>query len=386
MVSPLKIYLIWHPGFTGEEQLPERAGGRDERSKIWHLASDLVDLFQGRGTDLQGGLGISVQLRGDFFPRKGGTLPREIDLDDARKSLLVPLVDYRLKANRDWTRWLKELADDERVEMLPVAVTSKENTWAGDGGQKMFPLYGHQIPERPDALKRKVMIFCIKLLRQLADPDRDGKPQVFISYHGEDGETEGGGQRLSRGTRIGKVIKEAIGLDCYRGLEAFYAHDSIDDGEQIGDAIKRGLSESDAMIGVLTRQYPEREWPRMELGAAREPVQILNREDCWKVTPLVLADSLESNRAALLLREFAGCTMIRWVDDDPASALEVIDRVLIETVISSYHRCWGQDFVGEGRVVLTWIPDAISLFKLKAAGHLPAGKTVVLSRARALDC
>lgn len=80
-MEPLRIYVIWHPGF---------AGGRD-------LAEAIGDHFDKLGMARDGvKLGVPVRIRSTPLDEQAGPAPRAIDLDAADLNVLVLLGDRNM--------------------------------------------------------------------------------------------------------------------------------------------------------------------------------------------------------------------------------------------------------------------------------------------------
>lgn len=368
-VPPLRIYVLWHPAFAGNGVLPEpvKPPDREPHSNVMELAEGVLRLFQRMGKDLRGGPGIQVEFRSLPHPHRTDNLPREIPEENADITLIVPLIDDNLMVDSAWNRWLKELSAKQRFVVQPVTLSNNANRWRVTTGKHAIRLLDSPIDKRPGELHRQLMIVCAKLLSGPASSDSHKAPKVFVSYHGE-----GGDKTQFDGLQIANELHESV-KDDYHGLEAFFAHKSFGAGVNYEERIREEVEQGAAVISVFTSQYHERTWCRREVRWAREPRRITKGMDCWQITPLIVVNALSTNWSEII-QEFGGCQIVGW---SAGNAMQILDRALIEAVAASYHRRWAEKLASNGRVVISWIPDFLSLLKLRAAGHLPDGSTVV---------
>jgi hypothetical protein len=323
------------------------------------FARGVVRKFQGTGTSLQEGLGIRVELRS--VPYKNTKVPREIPTNDSGKAIIVPLVDSAMVNDRNWNSWIAKFVNaKEFFDVLPVVFSKDAKGWDVIKGPNPVYLFETEVEQRMDMLNRQLLIFCLGRLSATGATATTPNPRLVISYHGE-----------SDGKAIGDKIHKCVG-DEFRGLNAFLAHKDLPPGADLATGLKETVEQSAAMISVFTEDYESRPWCRREVRWARTPSSA-GAERCWKMTPLVVVEALR-RKCSVVLSEFAGCQLIPWDDE---LAIEVVDRALMEAVINAYHRRWSERYVGDNRVVINWIPDALSLLKLRAAGGLPSGYKLI---------
>ena len=370
-VPPLKIYILWHPDFHGEKELSDVKAPVGE-TKISLLAKSLIRFFQRTGTDLQEGLGIPTYIRSQAAPGGGDGLPLDIRIGEAEITLLVVFIDDLMVGDNRWEHWISDLSQRPGFVVFSVAFTEAATHWSIVKSHNLTRLYEEALDDRSIRLKRDLLSYCVSLLLRSGDGVQE-KAGVFISYHREtDLQAEENATVWRHGRRVAQSIYDAAG-NYSSDIFAFFAEKTLGKNVFYEREIQRFARQSAVMLSVFTERYLERTWCRNELQWAREPRKILGSVNSWEMTPLFVIDAL-SGFAASIPMEFTGCSMIRWQSED---TMEIIDRALAEALISAFHRRWAAKISGENRIVISWVPDSVSLTKLKTKGLLPGGCELV---------
>jgi hypothetical protein len=106
----LVIYVVWHPKFSDGEQIA--------RTLFNHYRRNLYE-------NVAGGGGLPIVYRST--PAPGSTTPLKINLDDARTSAIVLLLDQNWADDASWVTWAKQTTEQAEVaglsaRVFPVAI------------------------------------------------------------------------------------------------------------------------------------------------------------------------------------------------------------------------------------------------------------------------
>ena len=108
--SPFGIYVIWHSGYDG---------GDDIAARLYrHFSTD-------RYRSIAGGTGVPVQYRQTNAP--GDDAPLPVDWDQAVNTAAVVLMDNTLAHDQSWVRYVQSLvreamSRDYGARVFPVAI------------------------------------------------------------------------------------------------------------------------------------------------------------------------------------------------------------------------------------------------------------------------
>lgn len=357
-VSPLTLYLLWHP------EAREAAALAAEAYRWFHLWSD--DL-------LRSGMGVPVYFRSQPAA-EGSDLPREIDVDGAELNVVVVLADAHMVRQPVWAAWLDRLAGQEAgVLMLPVALHESAYRLP----ETLRRLNFIRIDARNDPPADTAATHARRtprLLRQLTEViGRELGARLACS---DDGWRPGQTPRplslfLSHAKRDGVAVAEALrsSIQDHNRVRAFFDDSDLPVGHAFATELEReASSDSAAMIAIVSDGYAVRPWCRREVSLARKPRAEPGAPKCWAIRPLLVVDNL-SHRVTRTIPELGNATVVRW---QPERALETVDVLMLEILLSSYHRLRARRVppVG-GRHVISWTPDAISLLELQRAASEP---------------
>ncbi len=369
IVPPLKLYLLWHPDFEGKNELPEPdelvSGFEATRSPIASLARDLVKLLQGTNAQqLEGFQSIDVNVRNE--PLADERLPKDIDPDLADLNIIIPFIDESMKADQDWRQWVQKLATAEKMVVFPVWMIKNPRGWKDLAPNAVRLCDEEVIEKRPYLLKRELMTFANRLL------SGESSPNIFVSYttetpHPDD---EDKAKRLDAAKiaeSLRSDVRDGAGLDC------FVAHKSIPKGDPGEEVMKEALRAAFVVVTILTSNLHLSGVCRQEIQTAVRPYRLIEApSQCWHIKPLFVIDALNHSEWSLSLQEFGGREIIRW-DYTRAERLirEVVIRALTHGVFTGYTRKRAEKLIGEDRVVITWIPNSLSMVQLRELGGLP---------------
>lgn len=140
----LVVYIIWHPGFHGGAEIAE-ALREHFRRKLYE--------------NVTGGTGLSVIFRSE--PAPGCATPLPINLDEARTTAIVVLVEPNLARDSAWVRYVRELVEHTEAaglgsRVFPVTL-EQESVLAIKLDERGFPYMGNvpivrMDPRRPERI------------------------------------------------------------------------------------------------------------------------------------------------------------------------------------------------------------------------------------------
>lgn len=271
----LVVYVVWHPRYPSGLDLA--------RALHTDLAGDPDD-------PVSEGVGVPVYYR---TGTPGAPRPAPIDLDGARHTAVVVLVDSEMVVARDkdWAKgagvdgpsknwgeyvvdlWQRADASEGRHRILPVALTRDAFSFDDKIAGKNFIRFYEVDPEK------QVVQFVIhathELCRQVMGLDRadhGSKPgeavaqrvEVFISHAKYDG------------AELAKSIRDHIKSD--QQLSTFFDSNDIYFGSSFLEVIEAGVERS-AMLVVNTDAYGQSEFCRGEVllaKAKKRPIYMLD--------------------------------------------------------------------------------------------------------------
>ena len=374
---PLKIYLVWHPNFTGKKQFPPQDSSsweisstdQKDLSPVAIQARVLLQYFQRTGTELQEGLGIPVEFRS--LKANESNLPREIATQVSQTNLVIPFVDAQFLADSDWRLWIERLHQQECEVQIVSCFDAVEKRWAFAKKVNLTRIYDKSKTEIPKFLQRALTIRCLSIL-DLASPS-GARPRIFIGSRANDSTIEDAQDSLS--TEVEKdsangnvetsqqIPDRLFNLisNSYVGIEPFWAHKFLGPGAPL-EEILTAVSNSAGMIAVLTDDYLDSPWCRDEVEFAQQPRLIRENSNCWRVTPIVVVDYLK-NCSPRMISEFNGCYFVRWNEN---KLFEIVDQILLESLIHAFHVRWAEKIDSDERLTISWVPDPLSLLKIKS--------------------
>lgn len=352
IASPLTLYLLWHPRCEEAEPLARAV------YRWFHAPSD--DL-------LRSGMGLPVYFRSQSAT---GTspLPPPIDLAGADLNVVVVLADENMVADPPWAAWVGALAShDQRVVTIPVALhqsayrlpeSLRRLNFVRVDSRDDAPADAKATCERrtPRLLRQLTEVIGRELaqrLKQIPDVALEGRSPPPMTVF------------LSHAKRDGVLVAEALrsAIQDHNRMRAFFDDTDLPVGHAFATELDQAAAtDSAAMIAIVTDAYAARPWCRREVELARTPRPEPGHPRCWANRPFLVVDHL-TGAPTRNIPELGNATAVRW---EPSRALATIDLLMLEVVLSSYHRLRARLVPPKsGRHVIAWSPDATSLLALQ---------------------
>lgn len=373
MPSALTVYIIHHPQSDDTREvcrrlqqwfrLSDSSGAQSDAGlPVWYRRQ-VAQLPKVR-TTRNSAKTTSLEPRFQFDP--------VIDWNAALLNVVILLVDQHFVASTEWRQatehLLAKLNDSDRPPLiLPVALH--------DSFYRLSPLYNNCNPIRlldqtdPAAatvtLRRLVSEAISRRLRQTSADQNLPRLNVFLSHAKADGR------------EIAERIRDSISH--FSQMDAWYdANELALGGNWQQKIITAAANDTAAMITVVTDKYSSRPWCRLEVEAARTP-QPLDQSNLqiWKLQPAVAVH--ESGKDwTRTMQALAGLPRIGWQPQQTdACVAEIIDRLMLETLLSSAHRQVARELQARERqnplnqpsdtVYITWTPCQYTLAALRNA-------------------
>lgn len=348
--DPIRLYVLWHPQCE------------DGRA----MARAVYDWFHASSAELlRAGLGLPVHYRSAPWS-SGASRPRPIELEAASASIIVPLVDEHLVSDPDWVDYLRGYAVHEGgAAVYPVALHAGAYRLP-QPIRRINYLRVDAVDDPPDAnpaarLARRSARLR-RLLTQVCARQLQGhlEGRAFDAAHASAPLTVFLSHAKSDGVAIAEALRGAI--HDYGQLQAYYDSNDLPVGHGFADELTRAATTgSVAMISVLTDAYPARPWCRREIRLARTPRPDPRAAGCWSLHPVLVVDGLVGAETRAV-PEFGNVPMVRW---DPARADEILDALLLEVLVSAFHRLRARAIAARpGRQVISWVPDLPTVLEL----------------------
>lgn len=313
----LTVYVAWHPSF--------RNGAAVADLIYRHFRRDLYE-------SVAGGAGLSVLFRSAH--QRGLSHPLEIDFAESQTSAVVVLMDDAMAGDREWVRYVANVADAAgrrglAARVFPVSVTSSGLRKINPSLQAIrYDRWSHlsRTEQNRSLISELTNEFCrmlrhyLERLRRPRMPAADlalylEKVRVFLSHSKHDDY----GERIARGIR--RVIHDQT------ALASFFDIRDIPAGLSFADVLEHYVRVS-AVIAVHTDSYSSREWCRREIIEAKR-----------HNVPLVVANCI----ADFEERGFPYMGNVPVVRMDPADHRKrishVIGRLLDEVLKDFLWRC-----------------------------------------------
>jgi SLOG-like protein/TIR domain-containing protein len=329
--APLRIFVIWHPGFAAGEP----------------LFRSLYDWLGGPERALhRRGIGVPVQPWTSADPDLPPLLP---PLDTQALTVVVAFLDGELVGRRAWRSWF-ELLESRRgtanVIVLPWAV---HRSTAHVPGVGVLHLIGSGECSELE-LCRRVTEACVIRARGELRPLR-----IFVSYARRDGGA------------AAREVRQA--LHAYGHLSVFLDEHDLHPGRGWREALMSEIKDGAAMFAIVTDAYANRAWCREELRKFREPLLEDRTSSQWWLRPVFILDDL-SGAATRSMFETGSAPVARWT---PTRAAEIVDELVREVLLAELNRMRARQIAPEpGRHVVNWVPDTWTL--LQVLRNAPPGE------------
>lgn len=247
----LIVYIVWHP---------ECKEGDAYAQRIYSLLNSDVNQPVSRG------LGIPVFFRHVVTPQTG--FPLEIDLDDARQSAVVVLVDDAMVAADDqWETYLQKLEQLTSVatsphRLFPISLSANAFNLDVISETHFIRLHDLESDQRHRVLEGRLMHELCRLLmnQSRASADQNGclspaPVKLFISHAKKDGE------------HLADSIRSYVNQ--HLALKTFFDAVDIAPGYRFDREIDAHLKNA-ALLILLTDAYASRPWCRREVIRAKQ--------------------------------------------------------------------------------------------------------------------
>ncbi|MEO5913910.1 MAG: TIR domain-containing protein [Luteolibacter sp.] len=354
-LSPIRIYILWHPGLD----IPEELKGRDsstfsalekaQMNRGIKLARRIYHWFRMENMD-----GIPVYFRSTPL-LEAGELPQPIEPETDVRNYVIPLVDANMVASTEWRQYVSSLAKrDDDVSKNPQANRSEEDC-------RLFPIAmesvaynmpealrqlnfirhvpsGDSLPDDAELLAKLTEILCRDLrywlLREskakLGDevPAIPGKIRIFLSHAKADDTDEA------------LVIKEYIQRNTQ--CEAFFDETDIASGYDYAEILKNAVtSESAGLIVIQGDNYADRPWCRKEirdfLKPVPDPLASKSPHSQYFIPPVVVVQTMKGKQLARTIPELGYSPCLRW-DEKQKPAGFVVTTLLREILFGLFYR------------------------------------------------
>jgi hypothetical protein len=353
--APLCIYVLWHPAAK------EAAALAKEVYRWFHASSD--DL-------LRSGMGVPVYFRSQPASDTSGT-PPPTQTEEADLNIVVVLADANMVADPAWAAYLDAIArKNERAHVIPVALHASAYRLP----ETLRRLNFLRIDERDDPPADEATRHArrvTRLLRQLTEITGRQLAALLVASSGP-GPDHGRPPPpltifLSHAKRDGIDVAEALrsSIQDHGRLRAFFDDSDLPVGHAFADElIDAAGAGSAAMIAIISDAYAARPWCRREVALAHAPRRDPLNSCCWAIQPLLVVDALKE-APTRNIPELGNATLVRWL---PERALETVDLLMLEVVLTSYHRLRARRVPqAPGRHVIAWTPDLSTLLALQRA-------------------
>lgn len=296
-ISPLNIYVAWHPNFLDGKK----------------YANEIYSTFcRDAKLPLSRGIGIPVFFRSKHNPSTN--VPIEINFAEAERNAIVLLMDDEMFNDENWSYYIDYILENvsSNTKIFPVELSlyaryQNEGTELSKTQMIKLNLDAEYIDKVKTIRNSLLHDLCRLMLNIDITPHTNIPPPVklFLSHAKLDGEL------------IAKEFRSHIENNLK--LNTFFDANDIADGYDFEMQIKANLKES-AVIVFQSDEYSNREWCRIEVIVAKR-----------NKSPLVVVHNIEKgeNRSFPYL---GNVPTIRWNNNFN----DVIDLALIQVLNNRY--------------------------------------------------
>jgi len=361
-----QIFLLWHPRCRLGEALARRilqwlSPGNGLGPEVFYRS------LPAPGAPANG---LPLPLPGET--RAG---PARAEESVSKLPVVLPLIDENMVTDLAWRRWLDDLTNPSKWEMMPVALDAtaynmparlRELNYLRPAGLPLPPGEGMDGSAfegvARSLLKQVTEALCRLMLPRPApaeDPGAVGsrgplpKVSVFLSHAKQDG------------TGPARRLRDYIYSQTQ--LAAFYDENDIAFSSVFSKVIHGGLESPDtaALIVVRSVLYPTRPWCRQELFSFRTPRPAIGRADglrTWRLFPVLVVEAMEGREPSAGIPELGNSPVIRWNDDDSGMEELIVTTVIRDAMFASFHAAIAALIPKqENQIVINWLPDPATL-------------------------
>jgi SLOG cluster2/TIR domain len=323
-LSPVRIYILWHPNFAGGLALARR----------------IYNWFR-----LETMEGIPVFFRSDSAPGANTPLPVP---DDCLVNYIIPFVEAHMVASPHWRAYVAGFvaaSPDSRSSvdrLFPVAMDSV--AYQMPAAMRKLNYIRHNLtqsppPETEGLLSQLTEVLCRDLrsflhkdgTRRKSDspkPGPAGKLKIFLSHAKADG------------TYAAVAIKEYI--QGQTQCEAFFDETDIASGYDYSDVLEEAIREDSAgLIVVQGDHYADRPWCRKEIRDFLKPVPETapnvqaGGTPVFFIPPVVVVYNMEGKKIARTIPELGHAPCLRW---QPKMERLIVTTLLREILLGLFYR------------------------------------------------
>jgi hypothetical protein len=365
-LSPVRIYVLWHPKFT--EGLV--------------LARRIYDWFR-----LETMEGIPVFFRSKCGPNAKTPPPVPAD---CQINYIIALVEAHMVACPRWRAYVADFAaaDASIYRLYPVAMDPV--AYQMPAVMRKLNYIRHNLsqsppPETEGLLSQLTEVLCRDLRSRLhgesmdtvsmpqepmRKPRRAGKLKIFLSHAKADG------------TGAPVALKEYI--QGQTQCEAFFDETDIASGYDYTDVLAEAIREDSAgLIVVQGDHYADRPWCRKEIRDFLKPVPEIAPDGpqndpvrdapVFFIPPVVVVYNMEGKKIGRTIPELGHAPCLRW---QPNMARLIVTSLLREILLGLFYRLMARDIAkgsvpktvgkqGEtGLVVINRTPDPIMVDRI----------------------
>lgn len=396
-LSPIRIYILWHPGFDLPEKLADRDPATFSESEITRvdrglkLARRIYHWFRMDSME-----GIPVYFRN--MPQPGRDMPIPVSQEPDVRNYIIPLVEANMVTSPEWRRYMSGLAcrDDDASKnsdavcgekdcrLFPVAMDSVAYNMPREMRQINFIRHIQDTDSPPDdgqLLAKLTEVICRDLRYWLMRnpmlksgthaPAVPGKIRIFLSHAKADE------------TKETQTIKEYIQRNTQ--CEAFFDETDIASGYNYANILTNAVThESAGLIVLQGDNYADRPWCRKEIRDFLNPVKdplATKRGPLTQffIPPVVVVQTMKGKQLARTIPELGYSPCLRWQDQ---SAGFVVTTLLREILLGLFYRVLAdrsaEARLEPGEIFINRAPDPVMVNRILKA-RLADGPSPVLT-------
>lgn len=375
-ISPVRIYVLWHPGLDRPDLLAKPEKERTDGEKYFaglgrRIARRLYYWFRLENQD-----GIPVFFRSAGAPpEKEGepfaTAPLPIT-DDCKVNYIIPLVEANMVEDPDWRAYVKQFAGACATPesgchnvLLPVALDTHAYQMPACMRELNYlrhNMYREGGLDGTGLISQLTEIICRDLRQRrraaAGAKKKAGVPdkiKIFLSHAKADGTDEP--------VAIKRYLQEQT--QC----EAFFDETDLASGHDFSEGLGSALEmESAGMIVVQGDNYADRPWCRKEVRDFQKPVK--SGKSSWFIAPVVVLQTMKGERIGKTIPELGHAPCLRW----KAGAEQlVVTTLLREILLGLFYRMLADDAPadsGDRTVQINRTPDPVMLQRIRHEGKL----------------
>jgi len=352
-LSPLRIYILWHPGFDSPEEADDhdrKAPVEGEKARVdrgFKLARRIYHWFRMENME-----GIPVYFRSTPSP-EGGLLPKPIEEEEGIRNYIIPLVEANMVSSPEWRKYIADLADrDDDASKIHLITNGRKDC-------RVFPVAMESVAyNMPEALRKLNFIRHVpggtappddaELLAKLTEVlCRDLRYWLL-----RDSNTKLGEQVPAIPAKIRIFLSHAKADDTDEALavkdyiqrqtqcEAFFDETDIASGYDYAEILKSAVTnESAGLIVIQGDNYADRPWCRKEirdfLKPVIDPLASKAPHSQYFIPPVVVVQTMKGKQLARTIPELGYSPCLGWYEK---AAGFVVTTLLREILFGLFYR------------------------------------------------